>query len=174
MSITNRSLRISVTGGIQCNYTRTDIPMSTQGVTQNVNYTRPNRIFTHGSGAGKCNLLHYSTRTLDNTVEAINLNGGLSNVWGDQLNFNAIKIIEIHNKESQAGRFLLVRFKNDIYHIGPGGTRRILEPQGLGVASIVSSQSSEEGSLVFSTDLSVEFDLIIGGSSDESSSSSGA
>ena len=59
-------------------------------------------------------------------------------------------------------------------YIGPGGTRRIIEPQGMGISAIVSSASSEEGSIVFSTDTSVTFDLIIGGSSDESSSSSGA
>lgn len=174
MAITNTLLRVSITGGIQCSYTRKDIPMSAAGINQNVNYTRPNRILTHGSGSGKCNLLHFSTRILNNGIEVINLNGGLSNIWGEQLNFNAIKLIEITNKQTEVGRFLQVRFKNEIYYIGPGGTRRIIEPQGMGIAAIVSSQSSEEGGLIFSTDSNVEFDLIVAGSSDESSSSSGA
>lgn len=174
MAITDRNLRIGITGGININYYRTDIPMSAQGVNASTQFRRPNRIFSHGSGAGKCNLCHFSTYTLDNNVLAISLNGGLSNFWGDQLNFNAVKLIEIHNRETVAGRFLQVRFKNEIYYIGPGGTRRIIEPQGMGIAAIVSSASSEEGSIVFSTDTSVTFDLIVGGSSDESSSSSGA
>ena len=174
MSISNRQLRIGITGGLNINYYRTDIPMSQQGVNASTQYSRSNRIFTHGSGAGKCNLCHFSTYTLNNNVLVITLNGGLSNFWGDQLNFNAVKIIEIFNRETEPGKFLQARFKNEIYYIGPGGSRRIIEPQGMGISSIVSSASSEEGSIIFSTDTEVSFDLIIGGSSDESSSSSGA
>jgi hypothetical protein len=174
MSISNRNLRVVITGALNINYYRTDIPISGQGVSAGFNYTRPNRVFQHGSGEGKCNLLHFSTRNLNNAVEIINLNGGLSNYWGDELNFNSIKVIHIENKETTAGRFLQVRFKNEIMHIGPGGSRRIIEPKGAGISSFVSSQSSEEGSLVLSTDTDVTFDLIVAGSSDESSSSSGA
>ena len=174
MAITNRNLRIAITGAVNVNYFRTDRPITNQGVATNLNFTDYKQIFTHGSGAGKCNLFHFSTRNLVNNVEIINLNGGLSNEWQDELNFNAIKVIVIRNKETSLGRFLQVRFKNDIYYIGPGGTRIILEPQGIGVAPFVSSSSSEEGSLIFSTDTDVTFDLLLGGSSDESSSSSGA
>jgi hypothetical protein len=174
MPITNRNLRIGVTGGIDVEYYRTDIPITNKGVTNSFNYTDLKKIFNHGSGGSRCNLLHFSTRQLVNQTEIIDLNGGLSNYWNDSLNFHAVKLILIRNKETQSGRFLQVRFKNEIYYIGPGGYRLIVEPQGQGVSAIVSSESSEEGSLILSSDSDITFDLIVAGSSEESSSSSGA
>jgi hypothetical protein len=174
MSITNRNLRIGITGGLDITYYRTDLPITTKGATASFNYTELKKILTHGSGGNKCDLLHFSTRNLNNEVEVIDLNGGLSNIWGDQLNYNSVKVIVIRNRETDLGKFLQARFKNDLYYIGPGGYRLIVEPQGQGVSPIESSESSEEGSLIFSTDTDIQFDLIVGGSSEESSSSSGA
>lgn len=172
--ITNRKLTVGISGGLTVRYHRTDIPITQQGAAENFNYNELKKIFTHGSGTNKVNLLHFSTRNLVNAAEVIDLNGGLSNYWGDQLNFNAIKLLLIKNKETEYGRNLQVRFKNEIYYIGPGGSRQIIEPFGTGIVAILSSQSSEEGSLIFSTDNDVWYDLIVAGSLDESSSSSGA
>lgn len=174
MSITNRRLRIALTGGLNVRYYRTDIPISALGVNAGFDYIELKKILEHGSGGSRCNLLHFSTRNLVNAVEVIDLNGGLSNYWGDQLNFHAIKILIIRNREGQDGKNLQARFKNETYYIGPGGYRVIMEPFGQGIMAFNSSESSEEGSLIFSTDTDVSFDLIVGGSSDESSSSSGA
>lgn len=174
MSITNRKLRVDFTGLFKTTYKRLDLPIPDSRAKEDIQYSDFVTTLTHGAGAGKANLQFQRRETLNNNVLIYNLNGGLSNSWGDQLNFNAVKFVIIRNRETDVGRNLEVRFKNEVYYIGPGGTRIIAEPRNEGIIAFNSSESSEEGSVIFETDTEVTFDVIIIGSTEESSSSSGA
>lgn len=174
MAISNRRLRLDFTGLLKTVYKRTDLPIPDQRSKEDIQYSDFRTTLVHGSGRGKANLQFQRRETLNNAALIYNLNGGLRNSWGDELNFNAVKYLLVHNRESVVGKILQLRFKNEVYYIGPNGTRIIIEPFMEGIQSILSSDSSEEGPMIFSTDTEVTFDIIIIGSSEESSSSSGA
>ncbi len=170
----DRTLKVNFTGAIECKYRRTDTPISPDAVASDVRYSDTKVAFTNGNGAGKVDLLYFKRHTLDNSVLVLDLDGGLQNLWNDTLNYDAVKLLMIVNRETTYGRYLTVQFKDERYNIGAGGKRIIIEPQGKGIEAFVSSGSSEEGALTFSSDTSVTFDLLIAGSSQESSSSSGS
>jgi hypothetical protein len=169
----NRRLEVGITGNIDVKYSRTDIlDGNASGQRGDVLYSALRRTFSNGRGGRNYADLFFPKRyTLDNSVLSLDLDGVLTNVWGDVLNFDAVKLLVINNLETTVGRNLAVRFKDERYYIGPNGFREICEPFGTGIQSIVSSSSSEEGGLIFSTDNSVTFDVLIIGSSQESSSS---
>jgi hypothetical protein len=169
----NRQLKFSVTGAIEAIYRRTDVlDGNSTAIRGDLIYKELKRTFTNGAG-GELNadLFFQNRYNLNNSVLLIDLDGELRNVWNDALDFDSVKYVIIHNRESIAGRYLSVRLKDERYYIGPGGYRVICEPQGKGIDAIESSSSSEEGTFAFSTDTDVTFDLIIAGSSQESSSS---
>jgi hypothetical protein len=170
----DRTLKIGITGTLDCKYARTDVLGGSAGHRGDVLYTALRRNFANGRGGRlKVDLLYSKTYNLNNSVLSLNLDGGLTNVWGDVLNYDAVKVIMIQNLETSPGRYLSVRFKDERYYIGPEGYRLIIEPDGSGIDAIVSSSSSEEGVMIFSCDTDINFDLIIAGASQESSSSSG-
>jgi len=174
MDISNRKLRVDLTGLLKTSYKRLDLPIPDQRSKEDIQYSDFRTTLLHGSGLNKANLQFQRRETLNNATLIYNLNGGLKNSWQDELNFNAVKLLLIKNRETTVGRILQVRFKNEIYYIGPNGFRLIGEPYMEGIQSILSSDSSEEGSIIFSTDTDITFDVVIIGSSEESSSSSGA
>jgi len=169
----NRTLKAGFTGAISVNYRRTDQPISPNIVKGDIRYSIK-KLLTNGVGAGKADLLYQERRIISNGIHIFNLDGGLVNVWGDVLNYDAIKLLCIVNRQSiEERKFLSVQFKNERYYIGPQGERIIVEPIGMGIASVQSSESSEEGQLVITSDNEIEYDIIIVGASRESSSSSG-
>ncbi len=126
---------------------------------------------TDGSGFERADLQFHDRRQLINATEVLALDGALTNKWGDSLDFDAIKILIVHNRETEISplKLLEVHFKDERYYIGPNGTRIIIEPGPGGILPIVSSGSEIEGSITFSTNDDVTFDLIIIGSQNESS-----
>lgn len=139
-----------------------------------VNYGGISYTFQNGAGNNKLQLLYRSRRRLVNSTELFNLDGGLTNIWGHTLNFDAVKVLVIKNLETAINRFLEVQFKNERYYIGPTGSRVIIEPYGGGIEAIVSSASSEEGQMAISSNADITYDILMAGSATESSSSSGA
>ena len=166
--ITALGLRLSTT------YKRTDDAGNVDGINDNLNRNFDDSL-ANGRGTGFADLQYYIRDTVNNTVKAYDLDNILTNKWGDVLDYDAVKAIIIHNRETAIGRFMHVTFKNEVYYIGPNGKRVLWEPVGAGLAAIVSSASQEEGLLTVQTDTNITFDLIIIGSSKEdTSSSSGA
>jgi hypothetical protein len=170
---TDRRLSVAITGGVDIKYSRTDIlDGDPSGQRSDKLYGALRRNFSNGRGGRNYVDLCFTKRyTLNNSVLTLDLDGVLTNVWGDILNYDSVKLIVIHNLETTFGKYLAVRFKDERYYIGPEGYREICEPAGQGVQAIVSSSSSEEGGMVISCDTSITFDIIIIGSSQESSSS---
>ena len=170
--VTGRTLKIAFSGAIDAQYRKTDKAINPDKIKGDIRYVDAKKLLTNGTGTGNVDLLHYSRRTLNNSVLTLDLDTDLTNVWGDVLDFNAVKVLLIHNRETLLGRDLDVTFKDEAYSIGPDGTRILIEPQGAGVrAAEESSSSVDEGDLVFTTVNSVTFDLIIGGATLEASSS---
>jgi len=165
----------SLTGQVRLNinlaHKRTDIALNAP--TDSVNYGGVAYTFTHGAGANKLQLLHHKRYRLINSTQVIDLDGGLVDVWGNALNYDAVKILIIKNLETALNRYLEVAFKNERYYIGPTGSRVVIEPYGGGIEAIVSSASSEEGAMTVSSNADVTYDLIVAGTATESSSSSG-
>jgi hypothetical protein len=169
----NRRLSLGFTGSVDLKYGRTDILGGDPKLGRNdVLYSLLRRNFNNGAGGRNYVDLNYVKRyTLNNSVLSLDLDGILTNIWGDTLNYDSVKFLVINNLETLAGRYLTYRFKDERGNIGPEGFRVICEPCGMGIQAIVSSSSSEEGGLIFSSDTSISFDVIIVGSSQESSSS---
>ena len=71
--------------------------MSIDKIKGDLRYSDAKKLLTNGSGPGKVDLLHFDRYTLDNAVKLFNLDGGIVNVWGDQLDFDAIKYLLIFN-----------------------------------------------------------------------------
>lgn len=165
----------SLTGQLRVNlslvHRKIDLALNTP--LDSINYGGISHTFQNGAGNDKLQLLYHKRRRLINSTEVFNLDGGLTNIWGDALDFDAVKILVIKNLETAINRFLEVRFKNEAYYIGPTGSRLVVEPYGGGIEAIVSSASSEEGQLVISSNADITYDIILAGSATESSSSSG-
>jgi hypothetical protein len=154
-------------------YKRSDLPLNLTNSKDDLSFNDISHILTNGRGKDKANLQHYSRRRLINATEVIDIDGGLTNVWGHTLNYDAVKQLLIYNRETALDRYLEVTFKNERYYIGPQGYRVAGEPYHGGIEAITSSGSAEEGALTIASNADISFDLIVIGSSGESSSSSG-
>ena len=152
-------------------YKRTDLPLNDTGITDDIKYLF-DLTLTNGRGTNKANLQWSSRRQLVDSTELIDPDGVLTNNWGQTLDYDAVKIIIIKNRETDQERYIDVTFKNERYIIGANGARIIIEPVSFGVQSTVSSSSGEEGSLSVTAVGSVTYDIIIIGASGEESSSS--
>ena len=157
---------------LSTNYKRVDLPLTPDQNKDNINYSFDISL-TNGRGNDKANLQYNQRRTLKDASELLDLDGVLLNNWGQTLDYDAVKILIIKNRESDQQRYLDVTFKNDRYIIGAGGMRVLVEPISFGVQSTVSSSSSEEGNITITAVGQVSYDLIIIGASGEQSSSSG-
>lgn len=172
-------LSVAFTGVLSCDYLRTDVPISgNQNIRQNIRYADLKTLFTNGDGDYKANLLYEDRFTVTaGGVRIIDLNGGLLNRWDQPLNFNAVHLLVVRNRNPFTNRAILgVGFKNEVLLIGPQGSRVIIEPihDGMVVYPGLSSSSSEEGHLQLTAlDGDIEADIIIVGSRYEVSSSSG-
>lgn len=129
--------------------------------------------FTNGRGTDKANLQWSSRRTLVDNTELLDPDGILTNLWGHILDYDAVKILIIKNRETDPQRYLDITFKNDRYIIGAGGHLIKSEPISFGVQSTTSSSSFEEGNITITAVGSVSYDIILIGASGEQSSSSG-
>lgn len=174
-------LSAAFTGVLSADYLRTDVPISgPQNIRQNIRYADLKTLFTNGDGNYKANLLFENRYSLPgHTTQIINLNGGILNRWDQPLNFNAVHMLVVHNRSDiDLGTTIEFTFKNEVYSIGPQGSRVIIEPStpGINVFGAISatSHSSEEGHITITTaEDACEVDLIIIGSRYEESSSSG-
>ncbi len=176
----NRRFSAELIVALQTTYKNVEVLLNPTALLDNLNVDFSQGL-TNGSGLEKADLQWYDRRQLINSSEVLNLDNILTNNWGDVLDFDAIKILIIHNRESDlieppgpgyAGndKNLLVLFKSERYNIGPGGVRTVIEPSTRGIPAIVASGSEEEGAITISSSANVTYDIIIIGSQDESSS----
>lgn len=170
--VAGRELTADLKVNLTTKYKRTDQlnPTDRDGLQDNLTYKELNLNYVNGNGDGRADLQYHEERIIDSSTEIIDINNDLKNKWGDINNYGAIRMMIIHNKNVGQG-YIDVNFKDEQYRIGPEGARIIAEPRGGGIDAIVSSTSSEEGSLTVSADDFVTYDLIIIGSTFESSSS---
>ena len=176
----NRRLSAQLNLSLITQYRNVEVLLNPDNLLDNLNVDFSDEL-TDGSGLNKADLQFYDRRQLINATEILDLDGTLQNKWGDLLDFDAIKCLIIHNRETDlveppgpayAGNLknLLVTFKTERYNIGPSGTRVIIEPAQPGIPAIVRSGSQEEGAMTISTSADITYDLIIIGSQNESSS----
>jgi hypothetical protein len=65
--------------------------------------------FSDGTGINACNKKWHDQRTISSGVgESLDLSGSLTNIYGDSVNFTAIKVIIIQNLAAAAGSILQV------------------------------------------------------------------
>lgn len=171
----NQNTSIKIT--LSCIQKRIDLPIAEPNLVDNFNYTALKDSLVNGSGTDAANLLYHQTRTiLDGTMDIFNLDALSEDSWGRILNYDAIKALVIYNKPLPPNLlgYLVVRFKNEVWNIGPNGFRVLWEPFQTGVQGLVSSQSTEEGELTVEAIGSDRvYDIVIIGSDKEVSSSSG-
>lgn len=176
----NRRFSAELIVALQTSYKNIEVLLNPTALLDNLNVDFSQGL-TDGSGLGKADLQWYDRRQLINATDLLVIDGGLTNNWGDALDFDAIKILIIHNRESQlfapagppyAGGHnnLNVAFKDNLAIIGPGGTVIYIEPSTHGIPSIVLSGSQEEGTIQIVAGTDITYDIIIIGSRDESSS----
>ena len=176
---TNRRLTTQLAIKLQTNYRNVEVLLNPNALLDNLNLNFTQDL-VDGSGFERADLQFYDRRQLINATEILDLDGILTNNWGDTLDFDAIKYLIIRNRETDlieppgpvyAGntKNLFVQFKNEKYNIGPGGVRVVIEPSTRGIQSIVTSGSQEEGQMQISSGANVTYDIIIIGSQSESS-----
>lgn len=166
------------TGVFSADYFRTDDPISgNQGIRQNLRYGDLKTLFNNGDGDFLANLLYDERITIDaGSIRLLNINSGLLNKFGQELNINAIKLLIVRNRSS-LGPFKVI-LKQNQNTVMPEGAIIMIAPLGAGLDVTIgaSSSSSEEGTLQLDNSTgvdSVECDVIILGSRFEQSSSSG-
>jgi len=166
----NRRLSAQITVIINTQYRNIESLTNPTGLLDNLNLDF-SRDLADGSGIDKVDLQWHDQRTLVNATEVLSLDGGLTNKWGDTLDFDAIKFIGIQNRETDVSPLALleVQFKNERYYIGPNGIRWIIEPGPGGILSIASSASELEGSITIISNASITYDIVLLGSRNESS-----
>lgn len=167
------NLRTFINVVLATQYKRTDIPTVPEGVRDNIDFTDIQHALENGNGDDRANLQFHTQRNLINTSETLDLDGVLTNKWGQTLDYDAVKALVIFNRETEDGREIKVNFKDEQYNIGPQGSRTIIEPNSNGIASLVSSQSTEEGMITVVATGDVTYDIFIIGSFRELTSSSG-
>lgn len=163
--------RIDVT--LSADYRRTDNDLNPNNIRDNFRYIDLKDVLSSGNGTDKANILFHTRSTLNNTTEFWDLDSILEDVFGDILNYDAVKCIVIKHVTTTNDAYLQVTFKNEIWYIGPNGFRIAWEPFGSGLAPIVSSASQEEGRITVVSNKDCTYDIIIIGSTAEASSSSG-
>jgi len=163
--------RIDIT--LSADYRRTDNVLNPQDIRDNFRYIDLKDALNTGNGTDRANLLFHTQSTLDNSIEFWDLDGVLEDVFGDLINYDAIKALIVKNKTTLSNAFLDVRFKNEVWYIGPDGFRIAWEPFGKGISPLISSASAEEGRITVSSNMEITYDLIVIGSQKETSSSSG-
>ena len=166
----NRRLSAQITATLTTQYRNLSVLLNPDNVLDNLNIDLSQE-FSDGSGLERVDLQWYDRRQLINATEVLALDGALTNKWGDVLDFDAVNILIIHNRETDVDplKILEVHFKDEVYYIGPNAKRIIIEPGPAGILSIVSSASQEEGSITISSNGNITYDIIIIGSQNESS-----
>lgn len=179
MAVANRTLNASFSGTLSVQYRNTDTAEAGSNNTRDdVRYTDMNQALAFGTGLKQSDLSFHERVTLVGpVVNSRDYDDGFDDVWGVLLDFNAIKLLVIHNREAtnlRPMRFLKVTTKTESFWIGPGGSRVISEVDGTGLRGEDESSSSvDEGDLILEVTGSydVTYDLFIVGASAETSSS---
>lgn len=167
------SLKVVADFKLTTEYYRTDKEANPNDIRDLLRFTDLKDSMLNGHTNGKANLIYYTRSRLINATEFYDLDGGLVDIYGQTINFDAVKCLIVRNREEEHGRLLEVTFKNERYYIGPRGYRVAWEPDGPGVESIVSSASREEGRIAVTSNSDITYDIIIIGATAESSSSNG-
>lgn len=174
MSVSDTRLETRLRFNLSTTYRKTDQPTNPAGLKDNINYSDIAIAIANGRGLNKANLQYHSRRRLVNTTETLDLDGVLTNKWGEALNYDAVKVLVIRNRETVAGRTLQANFKSEQYNIEARGSRIIVEPGNAGIQAITESGSQEEGLITLIATGDVTYDIFAIGSDMESSSTSGA
>lgn len=150
-------------------YKRTDLELNENNALDNLRYSQLQYEFTNGNGLNKANLQHHSQRTLlDTATLNLNLDGDLTNIWGDTLYYEAVKVLIIRNTQTQDSRYLKVTYKDEVYYIGPEACRVLIEPNTTGLEQETPAGSEpDEPTMTFEAFGDVTFDLIVIGSTSE-------
>ena len=188
MAVTDRTLNGSFSGTLSMQYRNTEFDeVGSNNTRDDIRYTDINMALSFGTGLKQADLQAHERVTLVGpTVVTKDFDSDFTDAWGRVTDFNAIKIMIIRNREAtnlRPLRYLKVwtqlnndgtDIKGEQYWIGPGESRIILAPNGVGLRNeIASSSSTDEGDLVLEVtgDYDVIYDLFIIGSSAEKSSS---
>jgi len=169
MAVASRRFTGSGKFNLGTTYRRVETIPGRGNPSDDLDYTDCSFNWTNGSGINRADIQHHSRRQLINSTELIDLDGGLTNEFGDTLDFDAVKLLIIRNRQTEQNRWLEVRFKDERYYIGAQGFRVVVEPGSVGLAAIVSSASSEEGQMTVSSNADITYDLILIGSVQETS-----
>ena len=163
--------RIDITASFD--YRRIDNLLNPNLIRDRLDYIDLKDALSNGNGTDRANILFHTRSTLDNDLEFWDLDGYLEDVFGDLINYDAVKCLIVKNRTLTNNAFLDVRFKNEVWYIGPNGYRIAWEPYGKGIMPLISSASQEEGRIFVSSNMEITYDIIIAGSTKETSSSSG-
>lgn len=151
---------------LNATYKRTDLPgIDKQTINLNGNFTWDN-----GAGKDRANLLYLAKRRLISSSEELDLDGILTNNWGQTLNYDSVKFIWLKNLETTSGRYLQFTFKSERGNIGALGYRVIVEPDNPGITAFTASGSAEEGVITLTSNADITYEIAIIGSHAESSS----
>lgn len=175
MSVNGRSLELSITGSIAATGLRTDILTSDNAPKDILNYIKHVILFQNGAEVNEAEILYHNSRNfVAPGPEVINLDGGLTNVFGDVLDFHTIKFLVLRNNEVvTSDKFILVTVHGEQYYIGPQGFRMLIEPAVTGLEKSGASSGGDFGNLSISGVDNVNYDLIIAGSTGVVNISSG-
>lgn len=167
----NRQLAASFLIRLGTRYKNTESSLNPNQVSDNLPFSKIFS-FVDGNATDKLNLQYYENYSLNNEILSRNLDdGSLKNKWNDALDFDSIKLLIVTNNST--GNVLKVNFKNDQWIIGPGGYRIAIEPFQKGIQEIDESSSQLEGLLTLQSGNAVSGSLIILGSENEETSTSG-
>lgn len=155
---------------LACDYRRIDNELNLNNIRDNLRYIDLKDVLGTGNGTDKANILFHTRSTLNNTTEFWDLDGTLEDVFGDLLNYDAVKAIIIKHITDLTNAYLKVEFKNEVWYIGPNGFRVAWEPYREGISPLVSSASQEEGRIKVTSFQNSEYDIIVIGSTQEASS----
>jgi len=104
---------------------------------------------TDGQGSGKANAVFHDRRTLSATSETLDLYGGLTDSFGNTLNFDNIKGVVINNREVSTGYTLTVGGATDAFDdwLGAAGDQVKVGPGGwLGITNDTDGYGVTDGS----------------------------
>lgn len=159
---------LTFVGGVKLDvkYRRTDVdPITNDQPKDDFTLSRRN-VLTPGFNEYEGELFYHDRRQI-NGRELIDLNAMLVDAFGTLLNFGAVKVIWLHNLNTNATANLLFAFKYERGNIGPDGERYIYEPSAAGIEGLTSSASADEGSLELISTEAIEYDIVLIGTGQE-------
>src|SRR5258708_7955460 len=120
----NIDLTAAFTGVFSADYIKNNEPIPGLGnVSEHLRYGDLKTTFQNGDGAYQCNLLFQERNTLNSTqTKVYDFDGGLLDVFGNNLNYDSVKLIIIRNRNTTGNDLLAVEWRNsEAFNIGPQG-----------------------------------------------------